>query len=684
MDERKNAIKNKEELHNDLRSNFVAPYPEVDKKIDIKKSQTDDENPIPTFETEYKKGLDKKNFIMSLFQRQIFAELYFAWSKDCGETISIENAKFFRDELLMRDNKALTDFNFRCMRAGKNFLLAFVGNLDSPSITHLDLSDNMITDLCMHNIKSLITAKRVVHLNLASNMISSEGLKVIQTDLMTSETLQYLNFGVNEGSFRRNNFSGEGGLILARILLSNESLRTLILQDNELGEESGEKIGSALIQNKFISKLILADNKIKNKGARAILEHANKLTTLDLSNNSISHEVCIDLKKMISSSNCLQNLSWNSNNVGFKGIKYFVESIVKSRSLCKLALNNTNMGNQGMKILSEALKNNKILNTLDISSNSITYESFVDLCDSLVTNSITNIKSKNNLLGDDSMEYFANTVLVNHSNSNLTSFDFSSCKIYDQGLIFVLSNLVDNKKITKIKMKDNYFSHEIDYVVIDFIVKNTNLKYLDLSKNRLSFQCIQKLQQIIERNIKLETDKEPNKLLVDIYRLKYENTKLAEMKECLKFLENDVEKIKLSRAEMRQDYESFKYKTDEDYENLKKKNDRMEYLLQQRKKEHDNKVMTVQITKKDYEEEIDKLNKTIIELKEKKQQLEEENSNMIKSNQNMENDYIKLIHDLKEKLDENRRKEIEYNAISKDLMEEIIRIDKLIKEKSEK
>ena len=47
----------------------------------------------------------------------------------------------------------------------------------------------------------------------------------------------------------------------------------------------------------------------------------------------------------------------------------------------------------------------------------------------------------------------------------------------------------------------------------------------------------------------METDKEPNKLLVDIYRLKYENTKLSEMKECLKFLENDVEKIKLSRSQ---------------------------------------------------------------------------------------------------------------------------------------
>lgn len=89
--------------------------------------------------------------------------------------------------------------------------------------------------------------------------------------------------GIYEGSFRRNNFAGDGGLILARILLTNVSLKTLILQDNELGEDAGDKIGTSLIQNKTLQKLKLAENKIKNKGARTILEYADRLNSLDLS-----------------------------------------------------------------------------------------------------------------------------------------------------------------------------------------------------------------------------------------------------------------------------------------------------------------------------------------------------------------------------------------------------------------
>ena len=67
------------------------------------------------------------------------------------------------------------------------------------------------------------------------------------------------------------------------MLLINESIQNLVLQDNELGEDSGEKLGSALIQNKSLTRLKIAENKIKNKGAKSILENSDKLVSLDLS-----------------------------------------------------------------------------------------------------------------------------------------------------------------------------------------------------------------------------------------------------------------------------------------------------------------------------------------------------------------------------------------------------------------
>ena len=333
IESRKNAIQDSENIKLNAKSMNLVQFSDIEseKKINDEKFEEDDPNSNENFEFELKKGGNKKKYIIGLFPKRIYAELFFAWCKDCSENITIEIAKFFRDELLLRNNKDSKNFNFRSLRVNKNFLLAFIGNLENGRLNRLDLSDNLISDICMHNIKSVISIKKVVYLNLASNMISTEGLKIIQNEVISSDSLQYFNLGIVEGSFRRNNFSGEGGLVLAKILLTNESLKWLVLQDNELGEDSADKIGSSLIQNRHLSKLKLSENKIKNKGAKSILENANRLTSLNLSNNDITSEISNDLKQLLETSNLLEELYWDSNHLGVKGIKAIVEGLKNAK-----------------------------------------------------------------------------------------------------------------------------------------------------------------------------------------------------------------------------------------------------------------------------------------------------------------------------------------------------------------
>ena len=191
--------------------------------------EEEEENYSPS---ELKGKNDLTSTIYSLFSKKIYAELYYAWCKDCSESPTAEGAKYFREELLSRNNKDLKNFNFKSLRVSRNFLAAFGGNLPPAQIYKLELPDNLVNDECMHNIKNLISARQVIHLNLASNQISTEGLKIIQHEVIASQSLKYLNLGVSEGSFRVNNFSGDGGIIIARILLNNQSIETLILQEN--------------------------------------------------------------------------------------------------------------------------------------------------------------------------------------------------------------------------------------------------------------------------------------------------------------------------------------------------------------------------------------------------------------------------------------------------------------------
>ena len=602
------------------------------------------------------KNMSLTESIFSLFSRKIYGEIYFAWCKDCEERPSIEGGKYFRDELISRNNKDLRNFNFHSMRAGKNFLGAFGGNLPSIQVHKVDLSDNLVNDECMHNIKNLISAKLVIYLNLASNQISTEGLKIIQHEIIESKSLKYLNFGVYKGSFRINNFSGEGGLIIARIVLNNKSIETLILQENLLGEESGTKIGIALIQNKTLKKLVISSNKIKNKGARAIIENADELISLDLSYNDISPEVCADLKKLMIKSKNLKEIIWNGNNVELKGINFIIEGLKNQIKLKSLCLRNTSLSQEAIKALAAGLINNECLKIIDLGANNINFESFKDICDCLNKNKIKIFRCKNNSLGDESAKYFSETILNKDTHSSLTSFDLSSCKIYDQGLIYILHSLTENDKITWMSLKDNFFSHEIDFVILNFLEKNSSLIHIDLTKNRFSFQCLQKVNKIIKRNRNIQNNKEPNKLLVELYSLKYENTKLNELRETLKIIENDNAKLKLNKIDLRADFELSKKEAGEKMSNIIKQIEASERLLQLRKKEFIEKNKILEDKKIENKQKLDELNLKLQNIIKEKENVKILTEKIKKDTEVLQEDMTKAIVELNDVIEKNKKK----------------------------
>ena len=643
----------------------------------------DDEDDENILSPELKNKNDLTSTIYSLFSKKIYAELYYAWCKDCNESPSAEGAKYFREELLSRNNKDLKNFNFKSLRVSRNFLAAFGGNLPPAQIHKLELPDNLVNDECMHNIKNLISARQVSHLNLASNQISTEGLKIIQHEVIASKSLKYLNLGVSEGSFRVNNFSGDGGIIIARILLNNTSIETLILQENLLGEDAGDKIGAALIQNKTLKKLVLSDNKIKNKGARSIIENGTSLVSIDLSDNDINPEVCYDLKNLMTHSKHLREIIWNGNFIGIKGINFIVDALQQGSKIKSLSLRNTSIGRVGVQALAQGLYQNEYLKILDLGSNSITFESFKDLCDSLNNNKIRTLRLRNNLLKDEGAKYFSENILNKESNSCLTNFDFSACKIYDQGLIYLLNGLINNERINWINLRDNYFSHEIDFVILKFLEKNTYLTHIDLTKNRFSFQCLQKVNKIIKRNRNIQNNKEPNKLLVELYSLKYENTKLNELKETLKIIENDNAKLKLNKIDLRQDYELEKKKAAEKMADTLKEIKSNQETLVLRKKELKEKTEILEQKKIENEQIIKDLEEKYESILKEKEEAMKFKEKIKKDMEELQSEMTKKIVQLNDDIEKNRKLEQEVMRDAQELSTKLDELDEKIQKREE-
>ena len=113
------------------------------------------------------------------------------------------------------------------------------------------------------------------------------------------------------------------------------------------------------------------------------------------------------------------------------------------------------------------------------------------------------------------------------------------------------------------------------------------------------------------------------------------------MKDEQKQLENEVEKIKLNRADIRQEYENFKRECEDENEQYKISILKNKFKLKEKEEELVQRKIDYEASKSKNDEEISGLNKKLNDLKDKKTFLETEISKMRLSNEELEKDYIK-------------------------------------------
>ena len=107
-----------------------------------------------------------------------------------------------------------------------------------------------------------------------------------------------------------------------------------------------------------------------------------------------------------------------------------------------------------------------------------------------------------------------------------------------------------NKTVSSMKLLDNFFSENIEAVLLQTLNKNTSLISIQLQKNRLSHACLTKIKKITARNQIIIEEDEPNKLKVEIYRLRFEHEKLEKARQELKNQKDEIEKIKSYKKEL--------------------------------------------------------------------------------------------------------------------------------------
>ena len=118
--------------------------------------------------------------------------------------MTLENAKIFKEEYLKRNVKMENDLDLQSMRLGLNSVIAVSNFVIEKNIHKINLADNSVSDYCMHAIKGILQDAKITSLNLASNLISGEGLELLLDTLIVNRNIKSLDFGVIESSKRKN------------------------------------------------------------------------------------------------------------------------------------------------------------------------------------------------------------------------------------------------------------------------------------------------------------------------------------------------------------------------------------------------------------------------------------------------------------------------------------------------
>eukprot|EP00304_Pavlova_gyrans_P013504 CAMPEP_0206039386 /NCGR_PEP_ID=MMETSP1466-20131121/4723_1 /ASSEMBLY_ACC=CAM_ASM_001126 /TAXON_ID=44452 /ORGANISM="Pavlova gyrans, Strain CCMP608" /LENGTH=263 /DNA_ID=CAMNT_0053414023 /DNA_START=1 /DNA_END=792 /DNA_ORIENTATION=+ len=200
----------------------------------------------------------------------------------------------------------------------------------------------------VQGVRVLVERGRLVHLHIEHSELNLQGAIQIAKGLQKPACcLQTLNISRNAlgdvgvapiihalGSdnvvlhsldLSENELTSETGALLARVLDGNDTLTTLVLEHNRLGDE-GVAALAAMLESELcrVRFLDLSRNKLMDRGALALakaLKTNLALTTLKLSRNKITDKGGAALGKAFRASTSLKTLDlrWNDMTADGKG-----------------------------------------------------------------------------------------------------------------------------------------------------------------------------------------------------------------------------------------------------------------------------------------------------------------------------------------------------------------------------
>ncbi|CAO3563710.1 unnamed protein product [Mortierella alpina] len=225
----------------------------------------------------------------------------------------------------------------------------------------------------------------------------------------------------------------------------------------------------------------------------ALTEGLSRLTSLDLSGNSIGDKGAQALSEALKINSTVTTLNLGSNSIGANGAQALSEALKTNSTLTTLRLSFSTIGDKGAQALSEALKTNSTLTTLDLDRNSIRA-----LSEALKINStLTSLDLFNNSMREKAAQELSEAV---KTNSALTSLILHSNPIGNSGAQALSDALKVNSTLITLNLYGNSIGDNGAQAISEALKTNSALTTLSLVRNSIGANGAQALSEALKTN----------------------------------------------------------------------------------------------------------------------------------------------------------------------------------------
>jgi Ran GTPase-activating protein (RanGAP) involved in mRNA processing and transport len=332
---------------------------------------------------------------------------------------------------------------------------------------------------------SIDVQQKLEAITLAKSALTDEQLEVIVTSL--EMTLQ-----MTPDPLVRNDVAYETVVLSKNLLSVGRTVANLLtlskvkyadLTKNRLGSANApDGLAVILKRGNSLETLILNGNRLGNDGTKMIMQvfkWSQTLRSLGLANNEINADLCHYLAKFLKCNTCLTSLNLANNNLE-DGMKELVLGLSQNNSLQFLNVSNVGMTGKASNLFAEWASSNSRLVSLNVSYNNFSSSSVQTLA-KCASNNLTCFHVHKTNIGA-----IGTTAIIDHlsNNQHLKELYIGGNLIDKKGLAALCNVLKQNNTLQKLSIRNSNLPKEGLITLGQVLQLNTGLQMLDLSENK--------------------------------------------------------------------------------------------------------------------------------------------------------------------------------------------------------